>query len=334
MARIERGLVGLAIDPLGFTTDDLRAEIAAAKAELEGSGDDEALAIVWNGLTQAEWMPCRFDAAGEAAIRALEHARRSGDRSVLTDAIIFKLAAELLGSTSPAEGRPSLDAALAEFGLDGFFGHVFLVHSASFDAMNGDFVRARERIAESETLAERFGSRMWIAASWEFGGHIELMAGDAAAAERSYRKEYELHRRLGDEGHASTSGAFLAVALCLLGRFDEAEEIATIARSIGADDDLATQASARCAQALVRSARAEHDEACDLARQAADMYAGAQDPWFHGDSLMVLAEVSRAAGRTGEAADAARAALVAYQRKGHQPGAASARTFLDELGAD
>ena len=68
------------------------------------------------------------------------------------------------------------------------------------------------------------------------------------AAERSFRKEYEIHRRLGDEGHASTAAAYLAFALCRLGRFDEAEELATIARTIGAEDDMATQASARSAR--------------------------------------------------------------------------------------
>jgi tetratricopeptide (TPR) repeat protein len=116
-----------------------------------------------------------------------------------------------------------------------------------------------------------------------------------------------------------------------LGRFDEAEEFATIARSIGADDDLATQASARSAQALVRSSRGEHDEARRLAEEAADLYASAQSPWFYGNSLMTLAEVSRAAGRPEESAEAARAALAAYERKGNEPGMASARALLDEV---
>ena len=149
MARIDRGTLQLMIDPIGFTTDDLRAEVAAARAELEAGGDDEALATVWMGLVQVEWMPCRFDAAREAAIHAVEHARRSGDRSLLMDAMTLKLATELLGSTSPAEGRPSLDAAVAEFGRDGLIGHVVLVQEACFDAMTGDFDRARERIDES-----------------------------------------------------------------------------------------------------------------------------------------------------------------------------------------
>ena len=333
MARIDRGSMQQMIDPLGFTTDDLRAEVAAARAELETGGDDEALAIVWMGLVQVEWTPCRFDAAREAAIHAVKPARRSGDRSLFVDAMTLELASELLGSTSPAEGKPSLDEAVAELGRDGFMGHVVLVHEACLDAMTGDFVRARERIRESKALAERFGSELWMAAANEFGGHIEMMAGDPKAAERSYREEYELHRRLGDEAHGSTSAAYLAVALCRLGRFDEADELAETARTMGAADDLATQASARCAQALVRSARGEHAEARRLAREAVDLYAAAQSPWFHGDCLMILAEVARAAGMREEAVEAARAALAAFDRKGHEPGMASARALIDDVAA-
>ena len=61
------------------------------------------------------------------------------------------------------------------------------------------------------------------------------------------------------------------------------------------------------------------------------MYADAQSPWFQGDVAMILAEVARAAGRAEEAAEAAAVAMAAYERKGHQPGAASARAFLHEL---
>jgi class 3 adenylate cyclase/tetratricopeptide (TPR) repeat protein len=332
MARIERGLARMMIDPTGFTNDDFRAEVAAARVELEG-GDDEALAIVWIGLVQAEWIPCRFDAGREAATHAVEHARRTGDRSLMMDAMTLLLATELLGSTSPSEARPALEAAAAELGREGFIGHVLLVHEACFAALTGDFDLARRRIRESQVLAERFGSEVWASAVYEFGGHVEEMAGDLAAAERSFRAENEIHRRMGDEGHGSTSAAYLALALCGLGRFDEAAELATIARTTGADDDMATQASARSAQALVRSARGEHEEARRLAREAADLYAGAQSPWFYGNALMTLAQVARAAGVAEETVEAARAALAAYERKGHQPGMASARALIADVSA-
>jgi class 3 adenylate cyclase/tetratricopeptide (TPR) repeat protein len=331
MARIDRGQMQLMVDPTGFTTDDLRADVDAARAELGADGDDEALAVIWMGLTDVEWMPCRFDSAREAAIRAVDHARRAGDRSLLMDVMTRRLATDLLGSTPPDEARPPLDEAVTELGREGLIGHVFLVHEACFDAMSGDFDRARDRIRESEAFARRFGSEFWVSATYEFGGEIELMAGNVEAAERSFRAEYDIHRRTGDEGHGSTSAAYLALSLSRLGRFDEAEEMATIARAAGAEDDLATQASARSAQALVRSARGEHDEALRLAREAVDMWAGAQSPTYQGNSLMVLAEVSRAAGLPEEAMDAARAALAAYERKGHQPGAGSARALVDEI---
>jgi tetratricopeptide (TPR) repeat protein len=149
--------------------------------------------------------------------------------------------------------------------------------------------------------------------------------------ERSFRAEYEIHQRHGDEGHGSTAAAYVAGALCDLGRFDEAEEFASIARRIGADDDLATQASARSAQALVQSARGDYDEAQRLAKEAADLYAGAQSLWFYGNALMTLAEVARAAGRPEKAAEAARAALAAFERKGNEPATASARALIDEV---
>ncbi len=144
MARIDRSLGQMMVDPLGFTSDDLRAELAAARAELESDGDDEALTVLWLGLVQMEWNPCRFDAGREAAIHAVEHARRTGDRSLVMDAMTLKLATELLGSTSPAEGWPSLDVVVTELGREGLIGHVVLVHEACFHAMTGDFVRARE----------------------------------------------------------------------------------------------------------------------------------------------------------------------------------------------
>ena len=94
------------------------------------------------------------------------------------DAMTLLLATELLGSTSPAEGKPLLEAVTAEFGREGMIGHVALIQEACFDAMSGGLDRARGRIRESEALAERFGADFWVTATYEFGGEIEMMAGD------------------------------------------------------------------------------------------------------------------------------------------------------------
>jgi tetratricopeptide (TPR) repeat protein len=197
--------------------------------------------------------------------------------------------------------------------------------------MNGDMTRARVRMREAQEMAERFGAEFWVTVCYEFGGNLEMMAGDFEAAERAFRKLNEIHLRLGDEGHGSTGIAYHALALAHLGRFDEAEDLARAAQAMGAEDDRATQSSARSAEALVLSARGEHEEALRLAREAAEMYASAQSPWFYGDALMELAEVARAAGRGQEAADAAATALSEFERKEIMPAAASARAFLADL---
>jgi tetratricopeptide (TPR) repeat protein len=98
-------------------------------------------------------------------------------------------------------------------------------------------------------------------------GDVELRAGDAAAAEGAFRRNYEILDALGDGGHKSTAAANLAGALCALGRFDEAEEYASIARAVAAEDDVASQAIGRSVQAMVLAARGEHPEAERLARE-------------------------------------------------------------------
>jgi tetratricopeptide (TPR) repeat protein len=331
MARIDRSGVQQLTDPHGMPTERLLAELAEARAVLEAEGNDEALAIMWLDFARAEWNPCRFDAAGEAAAHAVEHARRAGARAQLVDSMTILMASGHLGSSTPGQGRPVVQAAVDALGREGQVGQVAQVIEAYYDALSGDFDGARAGFRRAEDQAERYGAEVWKAACWEFVGEVELMAGDPEGAERAWRKEHELHLRIGDEGHASTSAGYLALALCRLGRFEEADDLATNARRLGAEDDLATQGTALAVQALVRSARGEHDEALRLARDAVDQWKDAQSPKFQGDTWTILAEVARAADLPDEAAEAARTALALYERKGNQPSAASARAFLDEL---
>ena len=78
-----------------------------------------------------------------------------------------------------------------------------------------------------------------------------MAAGDAIAAERAYRRNFEILDETGYEGYKSTAAANLAGVLCTLGRFDEAEGYAVIAQQVAPDDDVASQMLGRSAQALV-----------------------------------------------------------------------------------
>ena len=307
--------------------------MAGAIASLEEAGDEAGLATAWRRRAEIEWMPCRFDSAAVAAARAVEHARRVGKRSLLEHALGIRSAAELFGSMRPDEMLTSVESAAEEVGHEGLFGHILMVQRSACAAMSGDLDRARRCSDEATALAERIGVPFYVAASCEFRGDFELFAGDAAAAERAYRRQYEILDRLGDEGHKSTAAADLARALYRLDRLDEAETFARLALEIAAQDDLVSQASGRCARALVQAARGEHDDAIRSAREAVAIFEDAQSPVFQGTVWMTLAEVLRAAGRTDEAPGAARAALGLFERKGNEPAITSTKAFLRTLEA-
>jgi tetratricopeptide (TPR) repeat protein len=200
-----------------------------------------------------------------------------------------------------------------------------------YTAMQGSFDEARRLVALANDVAEAVGAGFQLSAFAEGLGHIELYAGDAEAAERAFRWNYENLGKMGDEGHQSTGAAMLGRALCDLGRFEEAERYVEIALRIGAADDLATHAPARSTQALVHASRGKFAEAERLAREAVALYANAESPNFQGDVLLDLAQVLRMAGKPVEAGHAAGEALAFYESKGNRPASGTARAFIDGL---
>ncbi len=332
LARIRRSAAQMLTDPHGKPTKEFRAELEEAARTFEELGDDAALATVWTELAEIEWMPCRYERAERASHRALEHARRSGDERLLDDALESLIAAQLYGVATPEDGLRTLDGLAEDISRSRKLESWALVVRGFFEAMEGSFDEARRRMRLAVEIGEALGLRLMVA--WQEGelGYLELCAGDAVAGERAYRRNYEILDELGDEGHKSTAAANLARALCALGRFDEAEPFATIARSVAAEDDLASQVAGRSAQATVLAARGEFAEAEQLGREAVRLYADAECPNLQGDVWMDLAQVLRMAGKPADAEQAARQALALYERKGNRPASESAREFIDELG--
>jgi class 3 adenylate cyclase/tetratricopeptide (TPR) repeat protein len=290
LARIQRSYAQMLLDPHAISTDDVRDELERAVEVFEGLGDEVGLAIAWRGLAEIEWMPCRFDTAREAAARSAEHARRTHERPLLIHALSIRMAAEVFGSTPPEEALTSLEEAAAEVGRAGLFEHVALVHEGVFAAMLGDTTRARRSLDESLALAERLGVDFYLAVSYEARGDVEMLVGDAVAAERAFRRQNEILERLHDKGHLSYAAASLARALHSLGRLEEADALARQGSDLAAEDDLGSQVVARMALALVRSARGLHDDAIHIARDAVEMYAETESPLVLGDAWMTLAE--------------------------------------------
>lgn len=332
LARISRSEVQTSADPHSLSTQEFREELEDAIREFEKLGDEAGLATAWAKLAFLEFVPWRFDSSERAARRAMEHSRRSGDDRLLTDAVRYLLFSQSFGSATPEEGRRTLDELTEDISRIRSLEASALAARGSFQAMEGSFNEARHLAGLAVQIAEALGTRVMVAVYEGFLGDVEFEAGDMIAAERAYRRNYEIYDEMGQEGFKSTAAANLAQVFCALGRYDDADGYAAIARSVAAEDDLSSQVFGRSVQAVVLAARGESDEAERLAREAVQMLKDAESPGGQGAVRMDLARVLRMAGKTKEAEHAAREALVLFERKGNLASSASTRAFLAELG--
>jgi tetratricopeptide (TPR) repeat protein len=165
-------------------------------------------------------------------------------------------------------------------------------------------------------------------------GEIALVAGDHETAAAHLRDACDAIEATGNTGILSTYAPKLGRALCALGRHDEAEPLARRGRELGDPEDVSTQQGWRQAQALVHSARGQHAEAEQLAREAVDISLRSDSLWYQGDAICDLAVVLEAAGRDEEAAAAFREALDRYERKEIVPLARRTRERLAALQRD
>jgi tetratricopeptide (TPR) repeat protein len=161
-----------------------------------------------------------------------------------------------------------------------------------------------------------------------YAGRIELLAGDAAAAEDLLRDGFRTLREFGERGNAASVAADLARTLHALGRPGEAESMATEALDLGSPDDVEVQVFSRLARAGAKGATGAVEEAIAIAREAVDIAERTDASAMRGDALLELGRLLRVAGSDADADVAARRALELYEAKGSRVGTAVAREFL------
>jgi tetratricopeptide (TPR) repeat protein len=194
--------------------------------------------------------------------------------------------------------------------------------------MQGEFDAARELIAENRTLLQDLELSITAAHASETYGIVELLAGDAAAAEGEFRQGYETLEHMGGEMNVSPLAALLAQSLEAQGRADEALRYTEVSEQAARPDDLFAHVQWRTARAkalarLGRSVEAEH-----LAREAVALAEQTDFLIVHGDALSDVAEILLRAGRSAEAGPVVEEALALYAAKGSVASAARARALL------
>jgi DNA-binding SARP family transcriptional activator len=320
-------------DPEGIDLESLTAQTEMAIEVLGEFGDEAGLARAWMVLSDLHWSKGRLRRTSDAAGRAAEHARSTGNRREVGWALGQIALCAIHGPTTVAEGLSRLERLLAaepenrtlDANLSGFV--------TVLEAMNGDFAEARRHIEESRAVARDLGL-MWQAAVQELlSGYVELLAGDPVAAEHDMRSAGQLFREIGEGWFLSTVAIDLPRAVYEQGRYDDAFDLLGAVDDAPAPTDREWQIKRRGIPARLLARRGRLEEAERLAREGVALAADCEFLVLHADVLLDLAEVLDLAGRREDAAATAAEAVSLYERKGNAASARSAERTRRELAA-
>ncbi|MGH3062830.1 MAG: adenylate/guanylate cyclase domain-containing protein [Gaiellaceae bacterium] len=239
--------------------------------EAERLGDD---AILAEGLTRlgvtASWLG-ENDRALTLLRRAVAVAKATGDPRIVADATRWVALVLLWGSTPVDEALPEVRRLAESTGGAGLAYAELLVTEGTLLALTGDFEGGRALAAEGRRQLLELGQKVQYAGIGQPAAILELLAGDAPAAERIMREAHEILNLAGERGFLSTVSALLGLALARQGRYDEADQFADESREAGSDDDVVTQIYWRIVKASVEAAKGDLDEAARLAAEVVEL---------------------------------------------------------------
>ncbi len=302
------------------SVDELERLARLSLPTLEALGDHRGLATVWLALSEVANMRGRYEDRVEACEQAIRHSRLAGEASMHADYLSYAL---VLGPRPAEAALRTLDRLVPDTEDP-----TVRLNRTVLLAMLDHLDEARVGAAAAEERLHEFGHRD-TASYWL--SEIAQLAGQQEQAVAHYSAYCRHLESSGRQAELSTYAPQLGRLLCALGRYDEAEQLAEKGRELGDPNDVVTQGAWRQATALVCSARGQHAEAEQLAREAVAWAERTDGLRLHGDALSDLAEVLDAAGRREEAIAAWKEALDRYERKEVIPLAGRVRERLDAL---
>jgi class 3 adenylate cyclase/tetratricopeptide (TPR) repeat protein len=331
-AVVERQQVRSFIEPAGVVEEIARVAADVIPA-LEEIGDDFGLAKAWRLLSDAQLFASRWQGRAEALERAIEHARRVPEANAEASTYVGLLAEALhFGPTPAEEAIARCEGFLAEAGDDLALRASVSAPLGALLAMRGRFDEARAAYSESVELNERLGLSMRRVVFSVSGAEIELLAGNAAGAERELRFADEQLRRMGESSNRAVVCALLAGALLAQG-YEEADDVARAAQVLAEPEDVAAQVFQRAARARVLLRGGNLAEAERLAREAVVLAEPIDFLALQADTAEALAAVLHAAEQTSEADVFLAQARALHERKGNVVAASRLAGDLAQPGA-
>ena len=331
-ARLAYNSLRVRVDSEATVEDELARALEIAES-LQGSGELAALVAA-----HAEIGTCKFQLgrAGEGEVdleRGAQLARQAGDGTLLREVMGARLRPAGWGPMPAADGVALCEELLSADYANAALRAQALQILALFQAMLGDVEASRRAAAAGRALIEEFDFTLLKGLYACDVGLAEVITGDLDRAERELRRGHDLLVEIGDTGVRSTVDGILGDVLCVVGREDEALDLADESWRIAASDDLDSQPRSRAVRARVLGRLGQYDEALALLDEAVALVEPIDFLDLKGHVHDVLGEVLARAGRPDDAAAAVERAIALHERKGNVVSAARSRQVLETLQA-
>jgi predicted ATPase/class 3 adenylate cyclase len=305
--------------------EEVARELEKAVPVFEELGDDAALGRALSLGGMLRFWRGEAAAAVDDLERAAQYARQADDRAQEAESLRYVLMAAMLGPTPVDEALERVESMRPRAEGNQTLGVTLLRVGAQLEAMQGRFDTARDLIARAKALAEELGLEVVLASHVAPGaGYVELLAGDAAAAERELRPACEALERIGELSFLASVAPALAEAFYEQERDDEALHLTErwSAERLTVPEDADAHVHWRRVRAKLLARRGDVNEAERLAREATAIAARTDFLDLRAQAVSDLAEVLSLAGRPDEAAAARREAIRLHEEKGNVAAAA------------
>jgi tetratricopeptide (TPR) repeat protein len=303
---------------------ELEPSIRARLASVERVASERTLA---SGHLSLGWMlywQGRLEGAIEEGQRAVELARRAGDRRVEWEGLRLVGTSKMHGDVPWEEVERHADEMEAAGVTSTMVRGFALGLQARFDEASVVYEEGVRELLEHGQVLNALIQRLW------YGRESVYYSGDLERAEDVLRDGWVGLGQVGEHGYRSTIGCCLAEIVARQGRLDEAATLLEEAMSISSEDDWVTVAQHGLVRGLVASGRGDHDLACDLALGGVQLADAREYLTLKADFRLTHAEILRAAGRLDEA----RAELLRAREVAERKGSTAVITKVDALLAD
>ena len=297
--------------------DDMRDVAERSIAVFERLGDDDGLARAWHHIAWAHWFQLRCAAMEQALERSMRHAELAGVRQRQSQLLTDFARAVVFGPRPVADGIERCHGLLRQAEGDVATSASIEGMLAILEAMDGQFVDARERWHKSKQRLGEHGFGFAVALAQILYAFVELFAGDPAAAEPEIAHACDVFEQAGDQSRLSTAAAMASRLLCAQARYDEAEKYCDLSRRTASDDDVVSQVMWRGAdaRALVNTCD-QYGRAAELADGAVARAERTDFTTLHAGALTDRAEVLTHLGFPTEASHDVAKAEALYAAKG------------------